>query len=80
MAGYGDGCGNWSGNDGSGARPAGGNWWRWVYRREWQGWGPCRRSVAHGGITVVTKALSNAYWQKQGLRSIAERYHQLRDT
>ena len=27
---------------------------------------------------VVNEALSNAYWQKQGLRSITERYHQLR--
>jgi RNA-directed DNA polymerase len=27
---------------------------------------------------VVHDALSNAYWRKQGLRSIAERYHQLR--
>ena len=27
---------------------------------------------------VVHEALSNAYWRKQGLRSITERYHQLR--
>lgn len=27
---------------------------------------------------VVNEGLSNAYWRKQGLRSIAERYHQLR--
>ena len=27
---------------------------------------------------VVHEGLSNAYWRKQGLRSIAERYHQLR--
>jgi group II intron reverse transcriptase/maturase len=29
---------------------------------------------------VVQEGLSNAYWQKQGLRSITERYHQLRCT
>lgn len=27
---------------------------------------------------VVNEGLSNAYWQQQGLRSLAERYHQLR--
>jgi len=27
---------------------------------------------------VVSRALNNAYWQKQGLGNIAERYHQLR--
>ena len=38
--------------------------------------GPWRMAAS----PVVTMALSNAYWQKQGLRSITERYHQLRDT
>jgi group II intron reverse transcriptase/maturase len=38
--------------------------------------GPWRMAAS----PVVTMALSNAYWQKQGLRSITERYHQLRGT
>ena len=29
---------------------------------------------------VVNMALSNAYWRKQGLQSLTERYHQLRAT
>ncbi|HNS52849.1 MAG TPA: group II intron maturase-specific domain-containing protein, partial [Anaerolineae bacterium] len=29
---------------------------------------------------VVNEGLSNAYWQQQGLRSIVERYRQLRNT
>ena len=42
-------------------------------------------AVQHGpwrmaATPVVNMALSNAYWQKQGLYSIAERYHQLRQT
>jgi hypothetical protein len=47
---------------------------------------PSRAACGAGGTSpwhmaatpVVNEALSNAYWQKQGLRSIAERYHQLR--
>ena len=38
--------------------------------------GPWRMAAS----PVVTMALSNVYWQKQGLRSITERYHQLRGT
>jgi RNA-directed DNA polymerase len=38
--------------------------------------GPWRMAAS----PVVTMALSNAYWQKQGLSSITERYHQLRGT
>lgn len=38
--------------------------------------GPWRMAAS----PVVTMALSNAYWQKQGLRNITERYHQLRGT
>ena len=36
--------------------------------------GPWRMAAS----PVVQEGLSNAYWQKQGLRSIAERYRQLR--
>jgi len=47
---------------------------------------PSRAACGAGGTSpwhmaatpVVNEALSNAYWQKQGLRSITERYHQLR--
>jgi group II intron reverse transcriptase/maturase len=47
---------------------------------------PSRAAGGAGGTSpwrmaatpVVNEALSNAYWQKQGLRSITERYHQLR--
>ena len=47
---------------------------------------PSRAAGGAGGTSpwrmaatpVVNEALSNAYWQKQGLRSIAERYRQLR--
>jgi len=38
--------------------------------------GPWRMAAS----PVVMMALNNAYWQKQGLRSITERYHQLRGT
>ena len=37
--------------------------------------GPWRMAAS----PVVQMALSNAYWQGQGLRSITERYHQLRE-
>jgi len=47
---------------------------------------PSRAAGGAGGTSpwrmaatpVVNEALNNAYWQKQGLRSITERYHQLR--
>jgi RNA-directed DNA polymerase len=47
---------------------------------------PSRAAGGAGGTSpwrmaatpVINEALNNAYWQKQGLRSIAERYHQLR--
>ena len=40
-------------------------------------------AVKHGpwrmaATPVVHMALSNAYWQRQGLRSITERYHSVR--
>jgi len=38
--------------------------------------GPWRMAAS----PVVNMALSNAYWQKQGLRSITESYHQLRES
>jgi group II intron reverse transcriptase/maturase len=67
-------------------------WKRWkrgrTRYRELVGFGvPPSRAVCGAGGTspwrmaatpVVNEALSNAYWQKQGLRSIVERYHQLR--
>ena len=67
-------------------------WKRWkrgrTRYRELVGLGvpPSRAACGAGGTSpwrmaatpVVNEALSNAYWQKQGLRSIMERYHQLR--
>lgn len=43
------------------------------------GLGAIGKSPWHMAATpVVHMALSNAYWQKQGLQSISDRYHQLR--
>ena len=80
MAGCADSSGNWSGSVGSTDT-------RW---RELVKLGVPARMAGLGAVQdgpwrmaaspVVTMALSNAYWQKQGLRNITERYHQLRDT
>ena len=64
------------------AHPATRTWWRWVCRRDgprsWRAVGRARGDWRHRRL--CNKALSNAYWQRQGLRSITERYHQLRTT
>ena len=39
-----------------------------------------KKPLADGRYPVLNEALSNAYWQEQGLRSIVGRYHELRGT